>query len=1247
MKRFLLFLLLIAACCFAYAAEKTPAPFSWQDAAKEATIEKFPDAASVLLYDVESVVYQADGTSVETDDFFQKVLTERGRRELRTVQLRYCTSYGTAKFLRAEVLRPGQPARVIDLEKYAAVTVDPEQMGENIYDPNWKIVKLSIPGLAVGDILHIVTERRTVKPRIPNVWCGYFVLQSIDPILRYEVRIDAPAALPLKSIAVKNEVPGAVTFRKTTDKDRIRYTWTAGNVPQVFPEPKMPAVYTCVQRLIVSTVPDWPTISRWYYKLCRPRMDAVSPAIREKVAELVKGTKKPEEKIRNIFRFVSQEIRYMGITTEETAPGYEPHDVRMTFDKRYGVCRDKAALLAAMLELAGLKAYPALFMAGDPKDPEIPNNYFNHAITAVERAPGDYILLDPTHENTTDFLPAGEAEMSYLAATPKGDTLRLSPPASPLENRLAVRTAGEARRNGLMQLRTELRFTGINDAIFRDALARWPQDTRQQYFAGRLKQVFPGARLTGLDVRPKEVRDTREPLSVTLDYTAPWSQPDDTQVILIPPNFLAAFGYASAEALDAIGLQKRQFPLKLFSCTDFMSEFRLKLPDGVVPEALPPPRQTFHSPAVAISQETAFADRTLTRIFRMQTLKTRLTPEDYAALKKQLRAWEPTADGWCFFRTDAPLVNAFAAFPEADAILSRHTLLELNSPHAGRLVVRNRILIANYAAVKRYSELQIPFNPVWDDRPKISGHVIAPDGRIRKLKPAEINVMDAQTAGQVPRYPAGKILAVSFPGVRPGSTVEYEFEQGFRDRPMIAYEHAFAGYEPLLSDTLEVRFAPEQKPPHIEDAPAGVEQRGTIFRRRNALPVPRESGQPDLAVFVPSWSFSGTTWEDYGKVLEKALNARTVNQPHAAAKARELCAKAATLEEKVIAIRNFVLKNIRQAGPNYTQLPLKCLSNADQTLADAAGNGADRAILMKTMLDAVGVPAKFVPVSSEEYTRENLLRREKRPDSDAFPHILVAADTEHPPYYLGGGTEYDALGTSPFENHIALNPTSGKLFALTVRQPARTRVEQFNIRLQEDGSASVLWTNRYYGPAFGHAAKMFAEFTPERRSRYEQQLVSGFSQNAILMRPLTAQFDRYPGTVLLEMSVADFAPQTGNLRQFELPDIGVLYQALKTAASDRKTPFERRQSQRIELEYRIMFPENWRPLLTPELRADQRHEQLSIRRRVRGNMLYVSVTLELRPCLTDVLDYDNLEKLQATAGKTDQRIVAFEILQKP
>ncbi len=61
------------------------------------------------------------------------------------------------------------------------------------------------------------------------------------------------------------------------------------------------------------------------------------------------------DKIKAIFYYVSKNIRYMGLTPEKDRPGFEPHDVKLTFDKKYGVCRDKAALLVAMLRDGGLE----------------------------------------------------------------------------------------------------------------------------------------------------------------------------------------------------------------------------------------------------------------------------------------------------------------------------------------------------------------------------------------------------------------------------------------------------------------------------------------------------------------------------------------------------------------------------------------------------------------------------------------------------------------------------------------------------------------------------------------------------------------------------------------------------------------------------------------------------------------------------------------------------------------------------
>ena len=74
----------------------------------------------------------------------------------------------------------------------------------------------------------------------------------------------------------------------------------------------------------------------------------------------------------------------MGLTPEKDRPGFEPHDVRLTFENKYGVCRDKAALLVSLLEAAGFRSYPVLVNVGTKRDPEVPSPDFNHAIVSVE-----------------------------------------------------------------------------------------------------------------------------------------------------------------------------------------------------------------------------------------------------------------------------------------------------------------------------------------------------------------------------------------------------------------------------------------------------------------------------------------------------------------------------------------------------------------------------------------------------------------------------------------------------------------------------------------------------------------------------------------------------------------------------------------------------------------------------------------------------------------------------------------------
>jgi len=265
---------------------------------------------------------------------------------------------------------------------------------------------------------------------------------------------------------------------------------------------------------------DWQAVSRWYWNLCKPHINATTPRMAKKVAELTEGLTDRQAKIKAVFYWATQKVRYMGITTESEAPGYEPHDVSVTFENKYGVCRDKAALLAAMLRLAGFDANMVLIHVGAKKDPDVPEPYFNHAITAVRGPDGSWQLMDCTEENAKQLLPTYLCNCSYLVSTEAGEDLAISAVVPAEDNLLRIESSGELTASGTLELNCVLHFDGINDTYFRGYLAKMKPQERRQYFERRVKAIIPGATLTGLDIKPANMRETAQPLVVRLEIAA-------------------------------------------------------------------------------------------------------------------------------------------------------------------------------------------------------------------------------------------------------------------------------------------------------------------------------------------------------------------------------------------------------------------------------------------------------------------------------------------------------------------------------------------------------------------------------------------------------------------------------------------------------------------------------------------------------------------------------------------------------
>jgi transglutaminase-like putative cysteine protease len=1150
--------------------------------AEALSTESYPNADMVLVEDQTRIRYETNGTYRAVYDTAFKILTEKGRQEKSSIAIGYNSAYGTERFVRAEVVKANGKRIPVDLAAQSRESINQGQMDANIYDPSQKEIRLTVPDLGIGDVLRYTVASEQTKTVVPDTWSELFTLEETFPILHAAYEVDAPAALPLARIELKAEIPGTVTQRTEKNGDRIVYKWDVNHVPRMFDEPQMPERYTVVQRLLLSTIPDWETLSKWYWELSKPRLDNVNPAMKEKIRELTAGITNRQEQIEAIFRFVSQDIRYMGLTIEDEAPGYEPHNVSLTFNNRYGVCRDKAALLVSMLRLAGFDAYPVLIYVGPKKDPEVPQPWFNHAITAIRNKDGSWQLMDATNENTRDLLPAYLSDRSYLVATPQGETLQTSPVVPPEKNLLKIDVDAALDESKRITAKATLSFNGINDTAYRGRLAALKQEERIPYFEERLKQACGNARLLKLTVKPDEVRNTTEPLSVTLDFEIENALAEGTKSALLQaPTLINHFGLFGRVIGEGIGLDKRRYPLNTGVTCGIDETVRLDLSRSGLRTVSLPDYETVDTPELYITRSVSATNDLLVSRAKILLRTVEFSPEQYPTLKQNLKTSERNAR--------KRVVLERSGFPsEADlATLDetvQYTLYDAYNWKEER-TVRQQVL--TYAGKKQLSDLKITFNPAMERVALTSATVTAPDGKTKYIDPEkEINVMDAQWVGDAPRYSAEKIMVASLPGVEVGSIIEYHIVSAHRGLPFFSAMEYFSGHNPLVSKTVRIEV-PYNLNVNINDPdPLAVRRltragNGTVIHEwsvQNRDMVKKEDRLPPTWTFQPCALLSCGDASDYADLVEKTLLKAAGQNKEAKAKVRTLVKGLKTRSQKITALRDFVDRTVRQVGPGLSALPLSAITPADQILTEGYGNSTDCAVLLYSMLDTAGLNPRFILSSSlprdggVNLPLIDILQR------DAFDTVLVAVSGDKKEtVYLGDTGQYAQLGAMTHNGQPAIDLKTGKFE--TPQSGIPDAVETgLKLSLSETGDVMITKTAAFSGSEFEKLNQQFTQFTPEERQRAHQNLLSQLSQSAEASGDLKTSFSE-SGKIQFSANLPAYAVRDGDRMYFNLPeDLGDL---LNLKASRRETPFYIEKPVHQAFLYEIELPEGWVPVLLP------------------------------------------------------------------
>ncbi len=479
------------------------------------TANDYPEANVV---NIDNTIVKLDKKALGTfdEEKYRKILNQAGKNQNK-IYFSYDINYDSLWVEEIKIFKTN--GKIISLNpKDIMIKTDINSGFSNIYSYSSKLLVGTLPDLEIGDIIYTKAKTRIFKTAIDNYFANRFEIEDYDKYIHKYMEINIPSSIKLYIHDINNK---GFKYEKTVAQkgDKTIYRFTVKDAPMIIYEPNMDIYNLIAHHIMITSISDWKEISRWYYNLVEKHLKT-DDDIKNKVAELTNGLKTKKEKLQKLFYWVAKKIRYLGVDKEKDRPGLEPHDVTFTFHTRGGVCRDKAALLVAMLREAGINSDVILVSVGNILDKVAPVTWFNHAIVmAYDENGNPEYFLDPTDENTKDFLPAYEEDCSYLVASEKGNTLGIVPVSKPDKNKLLLTIENNINNDNSSQTSMHFTFIGLFDDFLRNRFVRYTKQDYDEFFANLAEKFNPAAELT--DYSYTNPNDKSKNISFTLKLNIP------------------------------------------------------------------------------------------------------------------------------------------------------------------------------------------------------------------------------------------------------------------------------------------------------------------------------------------------------------------------------------------------------------------------------------------------------------------------------------------------------------------------------------------------------------------------------------------------------------------------------------------------------------------------------------------------------------------------------------------------------
>jgi len=447
-------------------------------------------ASYTLLSDSQT---RYDGAATERYyHFAELVVSPAGIDGAATVRAYFEPSYERLTLHWVRVHRGGAVREALDRAQVRLAHVE-DDLRARIYHGIASAI-FFVPDVRVGDVVEVAFTTRGDNPVFGGHVLGDTDLAQTYPIahLRERLLVRGDRQLDVHSEA------GAAEPARRQRAGWQELLWDASDVAAVETESDAPAWQAQLPRARWSDFASWAEVQRWARDLYQAPAGTAAE-LAPLAGRLRAAAATPADRLLAATRFVQDEVRYLGI--EAGASSHRPHAPADVLAQRFGDCKDKALLLAALLDELGIEATPALVDSdGDPGlgyGPPSPLA-FDHVIVRARLPDGERWIDATVTMARGRGLPPPPFRWALLVA---GGAAPLVPIPEPALDRPELEVAEEyqvpERDGDSARLRATTWFRGSQaDALRRRLTASTPADIGRGYLDFYARD-FPGISAEG------------------------------------------------------------------------------------------------------------------------------------------------------------------------------------------------------------------------------------------------------------------------------------------------------------------------------------------------------------------------------------------------------------------------------------------------------------------------------------------------------------------------------------------------------------------------------------------------------------------------------------------------------------------------------------------------------------------------------------------------------------------------------